>query len=283
MLHIHVATLEKCNMLHINVATLWMCDVICMCDVTHMNAPCHTYFECVTSHIHMRDMVHSYVWHECTKSLSHIWMHQVSCHTYECHVTRMNESCNTHATRPTYDLVLPGVLIRHGTRTHESCRTYKSVMLHIWMSHVARINESCRTYTWVILHIWMSHVTCEWVMSRIWTSHVTHMNESCHTASVRCCSVLELIAVVLQCVAVCCSVLQCVAVCCSVLQCVTVCCSVLQCIAVSCSVLQRVAVCCSVLQRVAPVCARPRVVQGMLKRELLKERRTELVMKERMK
>ena len=31
-------------------------------------------------------------------------------------------------------------------------------------------------------------------------------------------------AVVLQCVAVCCSVLQCVAVCCSVLQCVAVCC-----------------------------------------------------------
>jgi len=41
------------------------------------------------------------------------------------------------------------------------------------------------------------------------------------------------LAVVLQCVAVCCSVLQCVAVCCSVLQCVAVCCSVLQCVAVS--------------------------------------------------
>jgi len=35
-------------------------------------------------------------------------------------------------------------------------------------------------------------------------------------------------AVLLQCVAVCCSVLQCVAVCCSVLQCVAVCCSALQ-------------------------------------------------------
>jgi len=37
----------------------------------------------------------------------------------------------------------------------------------------------------------------------------------------------RVVAVWLQCVAVCCSVLQCVAVCCSVLQCVTVCCSVL--------------------------------------------------------
>jgi len=38
-----------------------------------------------------------------------------------------------------------------------------------------------------------------------------------------CCSVLQCVWVVLQCVAVCCSVLQCVAVCCSVLQCVAVC------------------------------------------------------------
>ena len=43
-------------------------------------------------------------------------------------------------------------------------------------------------------------------------------------------------AVVLQCVAVCCSVLQFVAVCCSVLQCAAVCCSGLQCVAVCCSV-----------------------------------------------
>ena len=65
-------------------------------------------------------------------------------------------------------------------------------------------------------------------------------------------------AVVLQCIAVCCSVLQCVAVCCSVMPLnseffvqtsvnhgyvVTVCCSVLQRVAACCSVLQCVAVC----------------------------------------
>ena len=37
-----------------------------------------------------------------------------------------------------------------------------------------------------------------------------------------CCSVLQCVGSVLQCVAVCCSVLQCVAVCYSVLQCVAV-------------------------------------------------------------
>jgi len=63
-------------------------------------------------------------------------------------------------------------------------------------------------------------------------------------------------------VAVCCSVLQRVAVRCSalqremhivghalLLQCVAVCCSVSQCVAVCRSVSQRVALCCSVLQR----------------------------------
>jgi len=38
----------------------------------------------------------------------------------------------------------------------------------------------------------------------------------------------EVVAMQLQCVALCCSVLQCVAVCCSVLQSVDVCCSLLQ-------------------------------------------------------
>jgi len=63
-----------------------------------------------------------------------------------------------------------------------------------------------------------------------------------------CYSVLQCVAVLLQCVTVCCSVLQCVAVCCSVLQCVAVCCSVSQCAAVCCSMLQCVVVCCSMLQ-----------------------------------
>jgi len=44
-----------------------------------------------------------------------------------------------------------------------------------------------------------------------------------------------LLAMMISCVAVCCSVLQCVAVCCSVLQCVAVFCSAVQCGAVWCS------------------------------------------------
>jgi len=48
---------------------------------------------------------------------------------------------------------------------------------------------------------------------------------SAHGYDKVCCSVLQCVAVCLQCVAVWCSVLQCVAVCCSVLQCVAVCCS----------------------------------------------------------
>jgi len=74
------------------------------------------------------------------------------------------------------------------------------------------------------------------------------------------CRVLQLHALdacVLQCVAVCCSVLQCVAVCCSVSQRVAVCCKcyavfgrALQCVAAApdAGVLQCVAVCCGVLQ-----------------------------------
>ena len=68
-----------------------------------------------------------------------------------------------------------------------------------------------------------------------------------------CYSVLQCVAVLLQC---CCSVvamlLQSVAECCkvfcSVLQCIAVCCSLLQWVAVCCSMLQYVAVCCSVLR-----------------------------------
>jgi len=63
-------------------------------------------------------------------------------------------------------------------------------------------------------------------------------------------------------IAVCCSVLQCVG---SVLQCVAVCCSVLQCVAVCCSV------CCSVWQqfrepphRCCPICANPRFDSAIL-------------------
>ena len=87
-------------------------------------------------------------------------------------------------------------------------------------------------------------------------------------------SVLHCVAVILPCVAVCCTVswmsmhATLVTVCCSVLQCVAVCCSVLWCIAVClcrgmhassitvcCSVLHYIAVCCSVLQCVAICCS----------------------------
>ena len=63
-----------------------------------------------------------------------------------------------------------------------------------------------------------------------------------------CCSVLQCVCTMLQCVAVRCEISRTlddcclpVAVCCSVLQCVAVCCSVLQCVAVCRSVLQCVA------------------------------------------
>jgi len=82
-----------------------------------------------------------------------------------------------------------------------------------------------------------------------------------------CCNVLHCVVQILTHVGLlCCSVLQWVAVGCSVshksrgylckalvLQCVAVCCSALQCVAVRCSVLQCVAVCCSVMQWIAQV------------------------------
>ena len=89
---------------------------------------------------------------------------------------------------------------------------------------------------------------------------------------------LNMNAVTVHCVAVCCRVLhvlQCVAACCSILwhlrgrdaeyECChgALCCSPLQCISVCCSVLQGVAVCCSVLQCLA-VCCRSSVVTLIL-------------------
>ena len=56
------------------------------------------------------------------------------------------------------------------------------------------------------------------------------------------CDVLQCVARVLHCVAVCCSVLQCAAMCCNVLHCAALCCSVSQHVAVCCRVLQCVAV-----------------------------------------
>ena len=73
----------------------------------------------------------------------------------------------------------------------------------------------------------------------------THCNTTYHLSPLVCCSILQYIAVGLQCIAVWRSVLQCVAVCCSVLQCVAVCCSVLQCGAVCCHSLSLI--CCSAL------------------------------------
>jgi len=89
----------------------------------------------------------------------------------------------------------------------------------------------------------------------------TRLLSCLQTDTAVCCSVLQEVAVVVQCSAcgavgwVCCSVLQCVTGCCSVLQCVAVCCSMLQYVAVCCSMMQCVAVCCSVLQCVAVCCS----------------------------
>jgi len=91
----------------------------------------------------------------------------------------------------------------------------------------------------------------------------------CQCVSGKCLSVLQtrvtmICCSVLQCVVGCSSVLQCAAVCCSVLQCAAVCCSVLQCVAVCCSVLQRVSLCCSVLQCAAACCSVLERVIGQL-------------------
>jgi len=63
----------------------------------------------------------------------------------------------------------------HVTRMHESCHTHAWVMSHACMSHVTRIHESCHTHAWVMSHTCMSHVT---------HMHVEAWHESCRTHNV---------------------------------------------------------------------------------------------------
>jgi len=130
----------------------------------------------------------------CTPS----WMSHV---TYECGMSRINESCNiwisvhvNYLCHP-YEYVMSHTWISHVTHANESWHTYEWVMAHIWVSHVSWVtshSESWHTCEWVMAHMWMSHGThvndthvneswhtCKWVMAHIWMGHGTHMNESC--------------------------------------------------------------------------------------------------------
>jgi len=91
--------------------------------VTHVNEWCHTQHESALSHMWMRDMTHSYVWHGHVTH-SHLW-HDT--------LTQMST-----------------VSVSHVTRLSESCHTHAWVMSHIWVSHVTRVNKFCHTYECVM-------------------------------------------------------------------------------------------------------------------------------------
>jgi len=114
-------------------------------------------------------------------------------HTWESHVTHMNQSCHTH------EFVMPHTWISHVTHMNQSCHTHEWVMSHTWvgmfymtyMSHVTRVFESRHAYEWVTSPIFMSCHTKSrhraWtITSRVW-SHVTHMRESCRTHTSESC------------------------------------------------------------------------------------------------
>jgi len=107
---------------------------------------------------------------------------------------------------------------------------------------------ACSSYTknTSVFFVYISHMnaschTCEWmVVYHMWMNFVTLTPGNAKRVCLSRCRVLQCVAGVLQCVAVCRSVLQYVAVCCSVCPsrywiCYGVCCSALQCVAVCCS------------------------------------------------
>jgi len=95
--------------------------------------------------------------------------------------------------------------------TH-SCATFS----YVWDDAII-----CLMFPW---HICGMHHTAEWCVQRVAVYRsVLHDVALCYCTKWR----RKLVALILRCVAVCCSVLQCVVVCCSVWQCVAVCCSVL--------------------------------------------------------
>ena len=100
-------------------------------------------FICETWLIHVRDMTHSYVWHESVGHSYGIWIRRVN---------RMGESCRM------YESVMSHIWVSHVTHMDESC--------HTWVSHVTHVSESCHTYAWVMLPL--LHPTSDtWFFGRV--------------------------------------------------------------------------------------------------------------------
>jgi len=227
----------------------WIADVwhdSLMWGLTHVCDMTHVYADCGVRLNYVRDVTHSYVWHD-----------SFVCVTWLIHMCDRTDVmwCDVMCMQiVAYALPTVETLARHAMELIKSpaLRTLRRLMV---------VYYECMQVL-VYCSVLQRDAVCCSVLQCVaaWCS-------------------------VLQCVAVCCSVLQCVAVCCSVLQCVAVCCSVLQwkclqdtlwsssnlllcarCVAarqcittvcrfryvtVYCSVLQCIAVCCSVLQCVA--------------------------------
>ena len=137
-----------------------------------------------------------YQWHVWLRTcLSHIFMIFVSCHAYNCHVTRMTE------TYERYECVVPHIwALSLITNIYESCHTY----VH-WtrkkekrkerkkgrkqLNRVASFDSD--THEWGTSHIWMSRITRVGALSHVTymniklpvvhMSHITQITQSCHT------------------------------------------------------------------------------------------------------
>jgi len=172
-----VAVGVSCHQSHLFRRYAWHDSLVqssrlCARTVSYMNESCPIY-ECIMSHIWLRDMTH---W--CNGV---VYVHEL-CHIWTSHVLYMSASCHTCK----YVTWLTGMMASSVctnyvpykwvmSHMNESCPIYECVMSQIWIRDVTHgydgvvcVHELCP--------IWMSHVPCERDMSYIWVRHFTHMN-----------------------------------------------------------------------------------------------------------
>ena len=183
------------HMWHDSFINVWRDPFICvtwhihMCDITHSYV-WHDIFICVTWLIHMCDMTHSYVWHDSficetwpnhmwDMTHSYVWHDSFICAIWLLHICDMTHSYMGH------DSITCVTWLIH---TWDMAHAYVTWLLHIcvtWLIHMRNMTQSHVRHDSFIRETWLMHnhvwsmnescLTCDWVMSHIYMSHVTHI------------------------------------------------------------------------------------------------------------
>ena len=173
---------------------------------------------CVTWLLCVRDVIHSYLWHDsficvmccrhvCDMTFPYMWpyiygyayMRVDMCDqttdvwwvTYVCPHLCIGVSCQGHFCMPTrmHWCVMSYVYIRVNTYTYVSIRhviriytcQYGCIRVSINTWPITHLKASCDTHNGVITHImalYVTHGNASPQISHMWMSHVTHLNES---------------------------------------------------------------------------------------------------------